>query len=86
MLKVQGIIRATRYINLDPKANRHPKFLAICEIKTDDINTVDTVITENDARNRARGRISHLMIGWAPVGKRFYRQIMPLKQARHSKK
>ena len=87
-LQTPGMIRATRWVNVDPESNQRTKYLAMYEIETDDIKKFDATMTEVMKRARAIGRISDLIImdPKYPRIRPFYRQIMPPKKARRSRK
>jgi hypothetical protein len=38
ILKAPGIVRATRYENIDPEGTKRPKYVIMYEIELDDIN------------------------------------------------
>jgi len=76
MLETPGIIKATRYEDIEPSEGQG-KFLAIYEIETDDIDELMKASHDNIARKRAEGRFSELITS---VSHRNYRQISSLSK------
>lgn len=76
VLKTPGFTRATRYENINPSEGE-PKFLAIYEIETDDIDALAKKHSANHERLAAQGRVSKLLVR---LSRRYYRQISSLSQ------
>jgi hypothetical protein len=60
VLKVPGIVRATRYENAIP-SEEQPKFLILLEVEADDVWKVTTALQENSSRAEEEGRMSELL-------------------------
>ncbi len=60
VIETPGFIGATRYENTAPQEGE-PKYLAIYEIETDDIEALMKAGRENITKKREAGRISDLM-------------------------
>ena len=71
VLETTGFIRATRYENIEP-AEGEPKFLAIYEIETDDIDEFKKRQGDNIARKREAGRFSDLLV---MVSRAYYKRL-----------
>jgi hypothetical protein len=61
VLETPGVVRATRYENIDP-AEGEAKFVAIYEIETDDIDTFMKTLNENIQKKREAGRMNDLLV------------------------
>jgi hypothetical protein len=83
MLEVPGMIKATRYVSADPKEGEHRKYLALYELETDDIDEFNLKVRERGERTIKEGRFSDLPVFDPPDVPRIYKQIMPMKKARH---
>jgi hypothetical protein len=70
-LETEGFISVTRYETDSPTEGRG-KFLALCEIETDDIERTTTAMVENMVRKAEQGRMNELL-EW--VSSVFYRRI-----------
>ena len=81
MLEVPGMIRATRWASAQPKYSQHRKYLAMYELETDDIEKFDLSVRERGMRTMKEGRFSDLPVFDPPDIPRFYKQIMPVKEA-----
>jgi hypothetical protein len=86
MLEVPGMIKATRYVSADPKEGEHRKYLALYELETDDINDFNSKVRERGERTIEEGRFSDLPVFDPPNVPRIYKQIMPVKKAKHPRK
>jgi hypothetical protein len=78
LLEIPGMIRATRYENIDPEGNGRAKFLAIYEFESDDIKETQSLMYEYRDRSRRPGHHSELL---NVKTNGIYRQIMPTKEA-----
>ena len=60
VLKVPGIVRATRYENAIP-SEEQPKFLILLEVEADDVWKVTTALQEHSSKAEEEGRMSALL-------------------------
>ena len=87
MLETPGMIRATRWENVHPAGNQRRKYIAMYEIETDDIKKFDNAMRESGKKSKERDRLSELIVLDPPDMPRvIYKQIMPPKKAKHTKK
>ncbi len=78
VLSIAEVLRASRYERKDP-AEGQGKFVALCEIETDDIEQVWTTIQAKGAEWGKQGRLSELL---EIVSTAFCRQITPPVESR----
>jgi methylmalonyl-CoA/ethylmalonyl-CoA epimerase len=78
ILQNSGETRATHYANIDPEGNRLPKYLALAEIETDDINKTNATLIERTEAIVKKGLANDLMV---LRSSRLYRQIMAPKES-----
>ncbi len=83
MLEVPGMIKATRWVNADPREGQRRKYLALYELETDDVEEFNSKVRERGRRTIEEGRFSELPEFDPPDVPRIYKQIMPAKKARH---
>ena len=76
MLETPGFIKATRYENTEPSEGK-PKFLALYEIETDDIDKAMKGLSDNVTRWKAEGRYTELV---KIVSRGVYRQLSSLSK------
>jgi hypothetical protein len=86
MLKIPGMISATRWEGAIDKPKQSRKYLALYELETDDIEKFDAKVREATEVTIAQGRFSDLPVFDPPEIPRFYRQIMPTKKPNKSSK
>ncbi len=86
MLEVPGMIKATRWMSAEAKEGQHRKYLALYELETDDIKEFESKVRERGMRTVKEGRFSDLPVFDPPDIPRIYRQIMPAKKSRRSRK
>jgi hypothetical protein len=82
MLQVPGMIQATRWASAAPKEGQRRKYLALYEMKTDDLEKFDAAVRERGIRTMKEGRFSDLPVFDPPEIPRVYMQIMPAKKAK----
>jgi hypothetical protein len=77
MLKVPGLIRATRYVNLNPESNQRPKYVVLYEIETEDIIGFEKIFEEFVEKARNAGRIIDFIATerYYPFQPPYYKQI-----------
>ena len=77
MLKVPGLIRATRFVNLNPGTNKRPKYIVLYEIETEDIVGFERTFEEFVEKARNAGRIIDFIAPERdyPFQPPYYRQI-----------
>ena len=76
VLEAPGVIKATRYENLNPSEGKG-KFLALYDIEADDIDQVMKALREIMAKKREEGRMTTLLEG---VSSGTYKQISSRSQ------
>ena len=88
VLSAPGVIQGTRYVNTDPEGNKRPKYLAVYEIETDDIDKFDKELAETIGKAREAGRGTDCVVPdrSVPLKRPYFKQITPVKKARKSKK
>jgi hypothetical protein len=86
MLETPGMIRATRWVNADPRQGQRRKYLALYELETDDVMEFDKKVQEIGMGTVARGRFSDLPVYDPPDVPRIYRQIMVSKESKQTGK
>ena len=86
MLEIPGMIKASRWVSADGKSGPQRKYLAMYELETDDIHRFDDMVREATKSTIERGRFSDLPVFEPPDIPRFYRQIMPTKKPKTSRK
>ncbi|MFC2047907.1 DUF4286 family protein [Chloroflexota bacterium] len=72
IFETPAIVRATRYENIKPEEGKG-KFLAICEIETDNIEAFMKTHQDNMAKKRTEGRYSELLVR---TSRGFYKQLI----------
>lgn len=73
-LELPGIIRVTRYVDIEP-TGANGKYLALYEIEADDIKAVQQAIIDSRERIIAEKRIT-------PVGDEKFKEVIPTAPAR----
>jgi len=88
VLSTPGVIQGARYVNTDPEGNKRPKYLAVYEIETDDINKFDKELTDIIMKARAAGRGTDCVVPdrSVPLKRPYFKQITPVRKAPKSKK
>jgi hypothetical protein len=87
MLETPGMISATRWENVFPKNNKRRKYTALYEFETDNIEKFDAALRETGRGTKERGRLSDLIVLDPPdVPRIIYRQVMPTRKAKKTKK
>lgn len=74
-------IKATRYINLSPEINKRPKYVALYEIETEDIQEFDRLLNEGVKKAQAAGRMIDILVPERhyPFAPTYYMQISSQK-------
>jgi hypothetical protein len=77
VLDLPGIVRAARYINTDPAGNKRPKYVAVYEIETDDINKFDQALHQRIKQLDAAGRVLNVLVPEKayPFATTYYMQV-----------
>jgi hypothetical protein len=83
VLSTPGVIQGTRYINTDPEGNKRPKYLAVYEIETDDIDEFDRELGERLTKAREAGRGTDCVVPdrSVPLKRPYFKQITPVRKA-----
>jgi len=82
VLATPGIVRAARYININPQDNKRPEYMAIYEIETDDIKKFDAAIHKTMGKIEATGRILKFAVPERayPFATTFYKKVNTFKK------
>ena len=80
MLRVSGMISATRWMSAESKEGQQSKYLALYEFETDDLEKFDSALSERGRWTMREGRFSDLPVFDPPNIPRVYKQIMPAKK------
>ena len=82
MLKIPGMVQATRWENAYPPGNDRRRYIAVYEAETDDLEAFLDQLRKHGQRSVEGGRYSDLMVREPPdVPRVIYRQLMPVKRA-----
>jgi hypothetical protein len=83
VLSAPGVIQGARYMNTDPEGNKRPKYLAVYEFETDDIDKFDKELNEVLMKARKAGRGTDCIVPdrSVPIKRPFFIQITPVKMA-----
>jgi hypothetical protein len=87
LLSTPGAIQASRYVNTDPEGNKRPKYLAVIEIETDDIDKFNKGINEVSDKAKASGRGTDCIVPdrSVPLKRPYFKLITPVKKAKIKK-
>ncbi len=80
MLKTPGLIKATRWVSADNKANEVRKYLALYELETDDLEEFNKKMREQGMWTFKAGRFSELPVFDPDNVPRIYKQITKEKK------
>lgn len=77
VLATPGIVRAARYLNINPEENKRPKCMVIYEIETDDINKFSAALHQTIGKIEATGRVLKSAVPEQayPFATPFYKQV-----------
>ncbi len=83
VLSVPGAVWGSRYLNTDPEGNKRPKYLAVYEFETDDIQKLEKELNDFLTKAKQAGRGIDCMVPdrSVPIKRPFFKQITPIRQA-----
>ena len=85
MLQVPGLVKAVRYLNLNPETNKRPKYVILYEIDTDDINSFKNIFNDQEVKAQNAGRMIDFLSPEThyPFQPPYYKQIICKEKSKY---
>jgi hypothetical protein len=82
VLATPGIVRAERYININPEETKRPEYVAMYEIETDDIKKFKAELHKTIEKIGAGGRVLKFAVPETayPFSTPFYKRVKTFKK------